>query len=137
MLSQSICSISFKSRVFLSITFRTLSLVITRSYLILFLVRHVEGGWPKDVDFTEPSDVNRFRKKAEKDEEYKGAVKNIGPIIELCMRQNSTVNIYGKLENRCTYRVIFISTCFKMRDSNLFHQFETPIPSFVVSWLSL
>jgi dynein intermediate chain 2, axonemal len=34
-------------------------------------MRHVEGGWPKDVDFTEQSDVNRFRKKAEKDDDYK------------------------------------------------------------------
>ena len=34
-------------------------------------MRHQEGGWPKDVDFTEQSDVNRFRKKAEKDEDYK------------------------------------------------------------------
>lgn len=29
------------------------------------------GGWPKDVDFSEQADVTRFRKKAEKDEEYK------------------------------------------------------------------
>jgi hypothetical protein len=29
------------------------------------------GGWPKDVDFSEQADVTRFRKKAEKDDEYK------------------------------------------------------------------
>eukprot|EP00611_Tribonema_gayanum_P022017 TRINITY_DN4346_c0_g2_i3.p1 TRINITY_DN4346_c0_g2~~TRINITY_DN4346_c0_g2_i3.p1 ORF type:complete len:599 (+),score=167.96 TRINITY_DN4346_c0_g2_i3:195-1991(+) len=57
-------------------------------------MRHVEGGWPKDVDFTEQSDVNRFRKKAEKDEDYKGAVKALGPVIGGCMRQNNTVDIY-------------------------------------------
>jgi hypothetical protein len=34
-------------------------------------MRHVEGGWPKDVDFSEQADVTRFRKKAEKDDEYK------------------------------------------------------------------
>ena len=27
-------------------------------------MQHIEGGWPKDVDFTEQSDVKRFRKKA-------------------------------------------------------------------------
>ena len=27
---------------------------------------HAEGGWPKDVDYQEPSDVNRYRKKVEK-----------------------------------------------------------------------
>lgn len=57
-------------------------------------MRHQEGGWPKDVDFTEQSDTNRFRKKAEKDEEYKNAVKALGPIISACMRQNNTIDIY-------------------------------------------
>jgi dynein intermediate chain 2 len=54
----------------------------------------VEGGWPKDVDFTEQSDVTRFRKKAEKDEDYKGAVKTLGPIIARCLKQNNTIDIY-------------------------------------------
>jgi len=57
-------------------------------------MRHQEGGWPKDVDFTEQSDTNRFRKKAEKDEEYKNAVKALGPVIAACMRQNNTIDIY-------------------------------------------
>jgi len=57
-------------------------------------MRHIEGGWPKDVDFTEQSDVMRFRKKAEKDEEYKGAVKALGPIVTRCMRQNNTIDIF-------------------------------------------
>ena len=57
-------------------------------------MRHVEGGWPKDVDFTEQSDVSRFRKKAEKDEEYKGAVKMLAPVIARCMKQNNTIDIY-------------------------------------------
>lgn len=57
-------------------------------------MRHTEGGWPKDVDFTEQSDVTRFRKKAEKDESYHNAIKNLGPIVERCMKQNNTVDIY-------------------------------------------
>ena len=57
-------------------------------------MRHVEGGWPKDVDFTEQSDVSRFRKKAEKDDDYKGAVKALGPIIARCLKQNNTIDIY-------------------------------------------
>ena len=28
--------------------------------------QHTQGGWPKDVDFTEPADTARYRKKAEK-----------------------------------------------------------------------
>lgn len=54
----------------------------------------MEGGWPKDVDFTEQSDVSRFRKKAEKDDDYKGAVKALGPIVARCMKQVNTINIY-------------------------------------------
>jgi dynein intermediate chain 2 len=57
-------------------------------------MRHVEGGWPKDVDFTEQSDVSRFRKKAEKDDDYKNAVKSLGPIVARCMKQNNTIDIY-------------------------------------------
>ncbi|GMI57834.1 hypothetical protein ScalyP_jg11938 [Parmales sp. scaly parma] len=57
-------------------------------------MRHQEGGWPKDVDFTEQSDVSRFRKKAEKDDDYKSAMKSLGPLIGKCMKQNNTINIY-------------------------------------------
>ena len=59
-------------------------------------MRHVEGGWPKDVDFTEQSDVTRFRKKAEKDEDYRASVKSLGPIIARCLKQNNTIDIYEK-----------------------------------------
>jgi len=57
-------------------------------------MRHTEGGWPKDVDFTEQGDVSRFRKKAEKAEDYQVALKKLGPLVGRCMRQNSTVNVY-------------------------------------------
>lgn len=57
-------------------------------------MRHCEGGWPKDVDASEQSDVQRFRKKAEKDEDYKQAVKFLGPIIDRNLKQNNTIDIY-------------------------------------------
>ena len=57
-------------------------------------IRHLEGGWPKDVDYTEQADTQRFRKKAEKDDEFKASVKNLCPITQQCMRQNNTVDIY-------------------------------------------
>ena len=56
--------------------------------------RHYEGGWPKDVDYTETADVIRYRKKAEKDDDYKAAVKALGPVISRCMKQNNTIDIY-------------------------------------------
>jgi hypothetical protein len=55
---------------------------------------HTEGGWPKDVDFTEQSDVVRFRKKAEKDEAFQFAMKSLVPIVERCMKQNNTVDAF-------------------------------------------
>lgn len=57
-------------------------------------MRHIEGGWAKEIDFTEQSDTSRFRKKAEKDEEYKSAIFSLGPIVSRCLKQNNTVNIY-------------------------------------------
>jgi dynein intermediate chain 2 len=57
-------------------------------------MQHSEGGWPKDVDPTEQSDVKRFRKKVEKDEDYLYAMKTLIPMAERCMKQNNTVNIY-------------------------------------------
>ena len=57
-------------------------------------MHHVEGGWPKDVDFTEQSDVKRFRKKVEKDDDFQYAMKSLVPRVQRCMRQNNTVNIY-------------------------------------------
>jgi len=59
-------------------------------------MQHKEGGWPKDVDFTEQSDVKRFRKKVEKDEEYQYAMKQLVPMVQRCMNQNNTVNIYER-----------------------------------------
>lgn len=64
---------------------------------------HTEGGWPKDVDFTEQSDVTRFRKKAEKDESYLNSIQTLVPIAERCMKQNNTVNIYEHYFEDCTF----------------------------------
>ena len=63
-------------------------------------IRHMEGGWPKDVDAAEPTDVNRYRKKAEKDDDYKTTLKALGPIISRCMRQNNTIDIYEEYFDR-------------------------------------
>lgn len=55
---------------------------------------HSEGGWPKDVDSTDQSDVNRFRKKVEKDSNFQSSIRSLGAVAERCMRQNNTVNVY-------------------------------------------
>ena len=56
-------------------------------------MKHIEGGWPKEVDFTEKEDVKRFTTKAMKQEEFKESVKNAGPMVIRAMKQNTTVNI--------------------------------------------
>lgn len=55
---------------------------------------HVEGGWAKEVDPMEPSDTTRFRKKTEKDDDFKNALRVMAPIITRCLCQNNTINIY-------------------------------------------
>ena len=55
---------------------------------------HVEGGWPKEVDPTEPERVIRYRKKVETDEAYVASVVALGAEVEDLVRQNNAVDIY-------------------------------------------
>ena len=57
-------------------------------------VSHKEGGWPRDTDPTEKADVARFRKKAEKADEFKSTVRSLGPMIERAAMHNNTIDIY-------------------------------------------
>lgn len=57
-------------------------------------MQHSEGGFPKEVDPSEPSDVARFRKRVEKSEEFEYAMKLLVPRVEKCLLQNNTVDIY-------------------------------------------
>lgn len=51
------------------------------------VISHYEGGWPKEVDFTEAEHVIRYRKKVEKDEEYINTVVALGSSIEELIKQ--------------------------------------------------
>jgi len=55
---------------------------------------HVEGGWPKDIDWTEKDQTARFRKKVEKDEEYIREVKTLADAVEHHIKQNNAIDIY-------------------------------------------
>ncbi|XP_029022455.1 dynein axonemal intermediate chain 2 [Betta splendens] len=57
-------------------------------------INHVEGGWPKDVDPGEMEQTIRFRKKVEKDEGYMNTLLQLGSVMEHCIRQNNSVDIY-------------------------------------------
>eukprot|EP00656_Telonema_subtile_P058101 TRINITY_DN973_c0_g1_i1.p1 TRINITY_DN973_c0_g1~~TRINITY_DN973_c0_g1_i1.p1 ORF type:complete len:235 (-),score=41.14 TRINITY_DN973_c0_g1_i1:45-749(-) len=55
---------------------------------------HNEGGWPSNVDCTDPEQTARFRKRVEKEDEYVMAVKSMAGNIEHTLRQNSAIDIY-------------------------------------------
>lgn len=55
---------------------------------------HVEGGWPKDVDYSEAEHTIRYRKKVEKDEDYIRTVSALGAAVEELVKQNNAVDIY-------------------------------------------
>ena len=55
---------------------------------------HQEGGWPKDIDYTEAEHVIRFRKKVEKDEDYIKSVVGMGASVEDMIKQNNAIDIY-------------------------------------------
>lgn len=57
-------------------------------------INHVEGGWPKDINYAEPEQVARFRKKVEKEEMYVQQVLALGEKMEQCIKQNNAIDIY-------------------------------------------
>ncbi|XP_029654451.1 dynein intermediate chain 3, ciliary-like [Octopus sinensis] len=40
-------------------------------------INHVEGGWPKDINCEDVDQIQRFRKKVEKDDVYITSVRNL------------------------------------------------------------
>lgn len=45
-------------------------------------VLHYEGGWPKDVNYQDPEQTLRYRRKIEKDETYMTQVPKLGEVSE-------------------------------------------------------
>mmetsp|Transcript_3157 Transcript_3157/g.6112 ORF Transcript_3157/g.6112 Transcript_3157/m.6112 type:complete len:559 (-) Transcript_3157:222-1898(-) len=57
-------------------------------------INHIEGGWPKDVDPSEPEQTIRFRKKIEKDEDYIKSIKSLSDTLEKCVKQNNAIDVF-------------------------------------------
>lgn len=65
---------------------------------------HTEGGWPDEIDMDDEAATKRFRKRREKGAKVKGnqpqveplgsTVKRLGPVVQLGVKQNNTINIY-------------------------------------------
>ncbi|KAM7542954.1 hypothetical protein Aperf_G00000018921 [Anoplocephala perfoliata] len=66
-------------------------------------VNHTEGGWPKDVNYNEPEQVQRYRKKIEKDEQYAVILQSLANSVEHCIKQNNALNIYEDYFNDVEY----------------------------------
>jgi len=57
-------------------------------------LKHAEGGWPENVDGTEAEQVERYLKKANKDAKIKSTMVHLGFVVDTCLKQNNTVDIY-------------------------------------------
>ncbi|VDN98350.1 unnamed protein product [Rodentolepis nana] len=66
-------------------------------------INHTEGGWPKDVNYNEPEQVLRYRKKLEKDEQYTTILHSLANSVEHCIKQNNALNIYEDYFNDIEY----------------------------------
>jgi len=55
---------------------------------------HVEGGWPKEVDYSEAQDTLKWRKRLEKDPAFVGTVKQLTKSTVLCLEQNNTIDLF-------------------------------------------
>jgi dynein intermediate chain 2 len=55
---------------------------------------HVEGGWPKEIDYTEAQDTLKWRKRLEKDPSFTNAVKNLTKMTIPCLEQNNTMDMF-------------------------------------------
>ena len=59
-------------------------------------VHHTEGGWPKEINLNELSQVNRFLTKIEKEELFTDQVYELATAAESQVMQNIAVNIYSQ-----------------------------------------
>jgi len=64
--------------------------VQTRSRVML----HVEGGWPKEVDYSEAQDTLKWRKRLEKDPSFVATVKQLTKNTTTCLEQNNTIDLF-------------------------------------------
>lgn len=55
---------------------------------------HTEGGWPKEVDYSEAQDTLKWRKRLEKDPAFVTAVKQLTKQSITCLEQNNTIDLF-------------------------------------------
>ncbi|KAF4676915.1 Dynein intermediate chain 2, axonemal, partial [Perkinsus chesapeaki] len=55
---------------------------------------HIEGGWPKEVDYSEAQDTAKWRKRLDKDPQFGAAMKSLCGEVEHFIAQNSTIDMF-------------------------------------------
>jgi len=55
---------------------------------------HVEGGWAKGIDFTDPNVVKKQKKKMEKQPDYPESVDMLVSQAEKCIKANNIIDIF-------------------------------------------
>ncbi|CAD6201502.1 GSCOCG00000302001-RA-CDS, partial [Cotesia congregata] len=57
-------------------------------------MNHLEGGWPKDINFNDEEIVARYRRRVEKDDIWVPKIRQLSEPMEHYILQNNAVNIY-------------------------------------------
>ncbi|KAF0294467.1 Dynein intermediate chain 3, ciliary [Amphibalanus amphitrite] len=57
-------------------------------------INHAEGGWARDINPQDVEQTTRFKKKVEKDDMYMSSVLQLGALMEHCIKQNNTLDMY-------------------------------------------
>lgn len=55
---------------------------------------HVEGGWPREIDYSEAQDTLKYRKRLEKDPAYISAVRQLTKQTIPCLEMNNTIDLF-------------------------------------------
>ena len=57
-------------------------------------MNHSEGGWPRDVNSSDPDQKSRFRKKIEKEDDFIEVTRHLARETEKYVRQNNCINVF-------------------------------------------
>lgn len=57
-------------------------------------MRHIEGGWPKEVDCSDPQEVAKWKKRAERDPMFLQSVKQLTADCSRILQQNLVVDLF-------------------------------------------
>ena len=101
-------------------------------------MNHLEGGWPREMDLNESSQVNRFLKKIEKDEFFIESVLNLSLSSERKVRQNNAIDIYSQYfeyeDDRTVEREDSMKSVAVYQDPERRHNGQVPRPVSMISW---